>query len=1624
MFRDTVGGHAVQVDVVSEPDDGSWTVFEVPVGGFATGELVMHWGVGLSHHAEWTAPTENHARTQPPGSPVQGAVQTCFPEADGEGVRKIPLEVRPDSAVQGFQFVLHRRPNEWLKGSAHNFIVDLARLRRTRHYRQLVSAAEAAEEHSRVSRWSCHGLDLAMLVSTATGTSNDDIVAGGRVFVAAPDNASATQGLVLQYGLASDDRRWHSSTRVTLEKDEGDVCIGSFEVTGNAGHKYLLFVLHDTVSDRWLKHLIDGHRDFEVELPPPQQALPAAPAGASSAAPAETDVVVAAAVVVPAVRTFPAAVPVALVVDPEPVPEVAVATQPAEKTLKQELLEKAAEQETRGSAVAVASWDKVAGGADIEVGVLAISTAAACTVWVVAKSRDDLLLHYGSAGADRKWPSASRASLESKGDEEISADGRRRIEAKITIPGEEVEKNLWIKDGSGRDFELALPRHEAWEEQRREYMAKKAARLALAMRVQTDFLAARSERRAAADVSYAAIDFPDGCGFLDVACSSTESGTQARVDISAWIHPRLGRCVLHFGALTSPRSGKWTSALDFTDVCWPSGTTAVDERACQAPLQPLPDGLQGVSFTMPAGQILDRTGEHLVEPLLPGLAFVLKSEGGEWLKPDDGGDAVVRLSQRGRWKGFCEDVANKIISQETMSHSMSLKRRYDNCLDLVNAWEKRQDVSANGTYMMRRLPSWNSLVRVDSRQRAWSRNPSMPLDNLEQEQDVNTIKEEFWSWIFVWQRFSFMRLLTWEQNTCTQPRMLAGTTNAITHRMAELWKAHPQCRMWARWTLATMGRGGNAGQQIRDQILVIMHAHDIKEIHGTYYEQWHQKLHNNTTPEDIGICRAIIAFLSSGGNMGDYWRVLADHGITRERLASYSRPITTEPYMVHTDVGRLIGDFQHYLHILRSVHDALDLQYALDHARGCLPGSLQGKLQDICNFGGTGFGNYDEGHGKFVRIADARQEMLAMLNHKDTEPHVIKELLVLDFALETQQSVLIQGMASEERLPLLCDQLKILLTALVGHLPIEDELQAILADWTSFSHDCAALSWNDPIESALLLKAMCDRISRVVGELSDKCQQLMGPKAEFLGEAIGAPRQNLDTFVDEVLRGTSLMAVSLVLQRLEPKLREIAQLPPWQIISSVSEPVQGEFRLIDKIVNMQDQVFETPTVLLSGAVSGEEEIPAGVVGVLVRSAREAPDVLSHCAVRARNFGVLLATCFDPAVSAELASKFEGKWVEVTCKVDGTLSIRQTVRQSSEADMKRAEDSNRIPMQQSGKPMRMNLNKSGGCSWVVRPDQMTKANVGSKSLNLALLRPKLPEGILTPQAVALPYGSFQKALSDASNKDKVLPELQKVLSGLLPTTSNDTAAEIFTEAQRLIHAMKMPKDFEDAVAKVMADVGRREGEARLASLFRSRDGWRAIKSVWSSLFAIRPWVSLAKAGRSFHDLNMAVLVQELVEAKYAFVLHTVNPFTHDKDELYGELVAGRGEVLVGNYPGRSLSFVARRGEEPRLVSFPSKSVALHTQHCLIFRSDSNGEDLDGFAGAGLFESVCAEQDKGGFLRLHRLPVVTDRAYRQGLLRRITALGWAIEEAFGGAPQDIEGCIDVNDRAFVVQSRPQV
>jgi alpha-glucan,water dikinase len=199
-------------------------------------------------------------------------------------------------------------------------------------------------------------------------------------------------------------------------------------------------------------------------------------------------------------------------------------------------------------------------------------------------------------------------------------------------------------------------------------------------------------------------------------------------------------------------------------------------------------------------------------------------------------------------------------------------------------------------------------------------------------------------------------------------------------------------------------------------------------------------------------------------------------------------------------------------------------------------------------------------------------------------------------------------------------------------------------------------------------------------------------------------------------------------------------------------------------------------------------------------------------------------------------------------------------------------------------------------------------------------------------------------------------------------------------------------------------------------------WSCIKRVWASKWNERAFLSRRANGIAHEDLFMAVLIQQVVEADYAFVLHTVHPATGNADELYAEVVLGLGETVVANYPGRALSFTwDKKAGAETLVSYPAKSVGLYGGG-LILRSDSNGEDLAGYAGAGLYDSVLLHEPRAVPLDYSQERLVWDAEFRHQVLRTIAQAGLAVAEA-AGTPQDIEGAW-TRGQCYIVQTRPQV
>lgn len=68
--------------------------------------------------------------------------------------------------------------------------------------------------------------------------------------------------------------------------------------------------------------------------------------------------------------------------------------------------------------------------------------------------------------------------------------------------------------------------------------------------------------------------------------------------------------------------------------------------------------------------------------------------------------------------------------------------------------------------------------------------------------------------------------------------------------------------------------------------------------------------------------------------------------------------------------------------------------------------------------------------------------------------------------------------------------------------------------------------------------------------------------------------------------------------------------------------------------------------------------------------------------------------------------------------------------------------------------------------------------------------------------------------------------------------------------------------------------------------------------------------------NFDDVRMAVLVQRVVPAQYAFVIHTKNPSNNDEEEVFCEMVRGLGEAQRGaQVPGDEALTTSPRDEIP-------------------------------------------------------------------------------------------------------------
>ncbi|KAI3992894.1 hypothetical protein MKX01_034244 [Papaver californicum] len=678
------------------------------------------------------------------------------------------------------------------------------------------------------------------------------------------------------------------------------------------------------------------------------------------------------------------------------------------------------------------------------------------------------------------------------------------------------------------------------------------------------------------------------------------------------------------------------------------------------------------------------------------------------------------------------------------------------------------------------------------------------------------------------------------------------------------------------------------------------------------------------------------------------------------------------------DVGQRIRD---EILVLQAVHSGADLESDIDTYLGYSSkgydvmggvqvrsiGVLSSKLQECLSF--VKLHIEDNNIPPLMeKLLECRIELRPLLL---TSHERLKDMIFLDLALDFSVKTTIERGFKELRdahIPDILFFISLLLENSCLSTVNNEDLIFCTKDWYRI---CESYK---PIDDqwALQAKSVIDRVRL---SLTDKAQyyyDMIQPSAEYLGKLL----------------------------RVEKWAIDIGNLGCWQVISAVE--VRGFVTTVNELISVQNKVYGRRTVLIANKVSGEEEIPDGVVAVLTP---DMPDVLSHVSVRARNSKVCFATCFDQSILRALRLK-EGKAVSIQVK-----STNLAISDISSSDVSLgASVSSAIPRGLTLKK------KSFAGNYAVSAEEFTSEMVGAKSRNIQFLRGRVPSWIKIPISVALPFGVFEKVLSSELNKDLAY----KVSS--LSKFVNDGDLSKLRVIQEAILQMRAPSqlvnEFRNKMKSSRMPWHGDEGEERW------NQGWKATKKVWASKWNERAYVSCRKANLNHDNLCMAVLVQEVIAADYAFVIHTRNPLSGDTSEIYTEIVKGLGETLVGAYPGRAMGFITKKSDlkSLKILGYPSKKIGLFIRKSLIFRSDSNGEDLKGYAGAGLYDSVPMDKEEEVVLDYSCDRLVTDKGFQRSIFSRIAEIGKIFESLYSSA-QDIEGVVK-DGEIYVVQSRTQM
>ena len=905
--------------------------------------------------------------------------------------------------------------------------------------------------------------------------------------------------------------------------------------------------------------------------------------------------------------------------------------------------------------------------------------------------------------------------------------------------------------------------------------------------------------------------------------------------------------ILHWGVFRAFHESEW---IHPEKECYPEFSKEFDKKAIQT------EFTQDESEDWPSIRIMLKRGIGF-ENVIGGINFVIYDPiKDRWynnyrkdfqikfkLKINKKKSKMILIDKHLSMPEFVSDI----ITCEASYGSWTLMHRYNKCCDVINNW------------------------------------------------DENT-PNEYWYWILIWLRYSYQRQLDWQRNYNTRPRELSNSMDRLSMLITgkysnSIQKEKPYKTLFnsqsslIKHIMSLLGKGTGNGQAIRDEILVIMHKNKIPESNSNFYEQWHQKLHNNTTPDDIVICEALLAFLYSG-NIEDYRNTLKRGGISKERMASYERKIIAEPWYNSS----YIGDFERYLKILKSVHASTDLIQTYEQCKYIIGNN--GKLDDIIR-------NKDDHDviNQIRRVTEGREELQYIIKNNINDWGKLRDVLFFELSLEIYVRQLVERIIHIHlNYQTYIYEISLVLRNIKISYPNFSEFNICLDDWFNIVEKLK--NQNDFSKLGMLkVKSVISRLNRLLSNVIDFYNQNFEGRAKFFGKECGVDNYAANMFAEELMRGSIFFALSMLLKKIEPTIRKCAEIGDWLIISrGKNNKIRGKVKHVKNLHDVQFMKYPEKTIILTETVSGNEEIPINCVCLIIIKSENYPDILAHVSVRARNLDVPFAVCFNEQKANEIM-KLIDKNSEVNLENQEVkiyeININDnTNKENLENDNNNPEEIKKVQVLKTGDKYK---------KIYLELDEFEKNVVGAKSNNTKKLFGKVPncEWLRYPESFAIPFNVHEYFLNLEKNKS-IKEEIEEYTDKISKAVKKEIISDLLLKCRNLTLELNFEENEETLKLKnKLINFGIKPDDLNLA--------FKAIKSVWASKYNERAYIATNKVGITLNDIRMAVLCQKIIPAEYAYVIHTKNPSNNNSEEVFAEVCVGMGEALVGAYEGQALSF---------------------------------------------------------------------------------------------------------------------